>query len=254
MIHVGKLEQSLLSKFLTMENNPMKNHSNKKNTILLVDDHTLFREGLKVLLKENSIFEVAGEAGTVREACEKADELKPDIVLMDIALPDCNGIEGTHKIIGQQPSARVIVISMYSKIDYVIQALQAGAVGYLVKDSTPDMLLDALTTVIQGYYYFDHNILCEIVQFLLEQRSDGASISEENYDKLTRREQEVMRLVAQGLSTKEIAAKLFISPKTVENHRTKIMEKLGFENVIELVKYSAKLGIINIRSWEHRPS
>jgi DNA-binding NarL/FixJ family response regulator len=117
----------------------MKNHSNKKNTILLVDDHTLFREGLKVLLKENSIFEVAGEAGTVREACEKADELKPDIVLMDIALPDSNGIEGTLKIIGHQPSTKVVVISMYSKTDYIIKALQAGAVGYLVKDSTPDM-------------------------------------------------------------------------------------------------------------------
>ncbi len=244
----------MLSKYLTMKSNPMKNRSNNKNTILLVDDHTLFREGLKVLLKENSIFEVAGEAGTVREACEKVNELKPDIVLMDIALPDHNGFEGTRRIIGHHPSVKVVVISMYSKMDYIIQALQAGAVGYLVKDSTPDMLLKALTTVIQGHYYFDHNILDEIVKFLMEQRMSGASISEVNYDKLTPREQEVMRLVAQGLSTKEIAAKLFISPKTVENHRTKIMEKLGFENVIDLVKYAAKLGIINIRSWGQRQS
>lgn len=223
------------------------------HTILLVDDHTLFREGLKVLLKQSSSFEVAGEAGTVRDACQKARELQPDIILMDIGLPDLSGIEGTHIIRDQLPSAKVIVISMYSKMDFIIKALQAGAIGYLVKDSTPEMLLNALNTVSQGHYYFDHTILEEIVEYLLKQHLSTASISEENYDKLTRREQEVMRLVAQGLSSKEIASKLYISPKTVENHRTKIMEKMGFGNLVDLVKYAAKLGIINIRAWENNP-
>ena len=231
-----------------MKSNSLEKCGDQPNTILLVDDHTLFREGLKLLLKESAVFKVAGEAGTILEACNKASELKPDIILMDIALSDHNGIDGTRRILDRHPRARVIMISMYSNMDYIIAALQAGAVGYLVKDSTPDILLDALNAVSQGHYYFDHTVQAEIVQFLLEQRPAWRAISEENYDKLTPREQEVMRLVAQGLSTKEIAAKLFISPKTVENHRTKIMEKLGFDNVVDLVKYAAKLGIINIRS------
>lgn len=240
----------MLSKYPTMKNNLMDKHSNDKKTILLVDDHTLFREGLKVLINQSTMFEVAGEAGTVREACKKTKELRPDVILMDIALPETNGIEGARIILDQLPSAKVLVISMYSKMDYIIKALQAGAVGYIVKDSTPDILLNALNAVIRSHYYFDHTIMSEIVQFILEQQSNVTSISGDNYDKLTRREQEVMRLVAQGLSSKKIASKLFISPKTVENHRTKIMEKLNLDNVIDLVKYAAKLGIINIRSWE----
>lgn len=227
----------------------MKNNNIlKKKTILLVDDHTLFREGLKVLLKQSAMFEVAGEAGTVGEACEKANKLRPDIILMDLALPDLSGIEGTRIILGQLPSVKVVVISMYSKMDHITKALQAGAVGYLVKDTTADMLLTALDTVIEGHYYFDYTTMDEIVQFILELQSNRNDVSEEKYDKLTRREQEVMRLVAQGLSSKEIGSKLFISPKTVENHRTKVMEKLEMGGIVELVKYAAKLGIINIQS------
>nr|HID58052.1 response regulator transcription factor [Desulfobacterales bacterium] len=226
----------------------MKSNLIDKKTILLVDDHTLFRKGLRVLLKESPIFVVVGEAGTVCEASKKAHELKPDLVLMDIALPDRSGIEGARIILSQVPSVKVVVISMYSKLDFVIKALQAGGVGYLVKDTTPDMLLEALTTVIRGHYYFDHTILDEIVQFLLEHGQEEKSISDEKYERLTPREQEIMRLVAQGLSTKQIASKLFISPKTVENHRTKIMEKLQLDNLISLVKYAAKLGIIDIQS------
>ena len=225
----------------------MNSCAHKRKTILLVDDHTLFREGLKVLLKQSSLFEVAGEAGTVSEACEKAEKLKPDIILMDLALPDRSGIEGTRIILEQQPSVKVLVISMYSKIDYIIKALHAGAVGYLVKDTTADMLLTALDTVVLDNYYFDYTTMNEIVQFILDQQSNGRDISDENYDKLTRREQEIMRFVAQGLSSKEIALKLFVKPKTVENHRTKIMEKLDMGSIVELVKYAAKLGIINLQ-------
>ena len=233
-----------------MKNNHIEDLPNEKKTILLVDDHTLFREGLKVLLKQSPGFEVIGEAGSVRKACEIANNLRPDIILMDIALPDQTGIEGICNIMSQLPSTKIIVISMYSKIDYIINAVQAGAVGYLVKDTTPDMLSTALDTVVSDHYYFDYTTIEEIVQFILDQKTDRSAISEESYDKLTRREQEVMRLVAQGLSTKEVASKLFISPKTVENHRTKIMEKLDMDSIVDLVKYAAKLGIINIRSWD----
>lgn len=220
---------------------------NRNQKILLVDDHTLFREGIKGLLGQNPAFEVVAEAGTAKGAISKALELNPDVVLMDIALTDVNGIEATQQLLEKLPGLKVIVISMYSKMDYIIAALQAGAAGYLVKDTTPDMLLNALDTVSRGNYFFDHRALEEIVQFILEQKDKRHFISEENYDRLTRREQEAMRLVAKGLSSKEIGAKLFISPKTVENHRTKIMEKLEMDSLVDLVKYAAKLGIINIR-------
>lgn len=225
----------------------MNTQSNGHKSILLVDDHTLFREGLKVLLKQNPVFVVVGEAGTVREASEKALELKPDLILMDIALPDGAGIDAAKTIRKDLPSAKVVMISMYSKMDFIIKALQAGAVGFIVKDSTPDMLVKALTTVTQGHYYFDHTVLDEMVQFILEKQEDTPNISDTKYDKLTPREQEIMRLVAQGLSTKEIASKLCISKKTVENHRTKIMEKIELDSVIDLVKYAAKLGIIELQ-------
>lgn len=215
-------------------------------SILLVDDHTLFREGLKVLVEQSPLFEVAAEVGAVEAALATLPDIKPDMVLMDIALPDINGIEGTRLILEKRPATKVIVISMYSKMDYITAALQAGASGYLVKDTTHEMLLQALEIISRGHYFFDHRSLEEIVGFILEQKEMRPSITEKNYDRLTRREQEVMRLVAQGLTSKDIAEELGISPKTVENHRTKIMEKLEMDSLVDLVKYAAKLGIINI--------
>jgi len=222
------------------------NYADQTQRILLVDDHTLFREGLKGLIEQSPSFKVVGEAGMVEEALAKALELKPDLVVMDIAMPGINGIEGTRLLIEQLPGIKVVVISMHSKMDYIIAAIQAGACGYILKDTTPDQLLSALDTVIGGSYFFDYHALEEIVQFILEQKNKRPSLSEGHYDRLTRREQEIMRLVAQGLSSKEIGAKLFISPKTVENHRTKLMEKLEMDSLIDLVKYAAKLGIIKL--------
>lgn len=228
----------------------MRNDLSERRTVLLVDDHTLFRQGLKLLLDQNTLYEVVGEAATIAEACSLVGASAPEIILMDIDLPGHNGIEGTRMILRQLPTSKVIIISMYAKIDYVIQSLQAGAVGYIVKDSTPDMLLSALSFVTQGHYYFDPTILREIVQFLIDTHVNAPAISDERYGKLTPREQEVMRLVVKGLSTKAIGAKLFISPKTVENHRTKIMDKMGLYSVIDLVKYAVKLGIVDVHSWK----
>ena len=225
-------------------------YSDQTQKVLLVDDHILFREGLKGLIEQSPTFKVVGEAGTIKETLAKALELKPDLVLMDIALTGINGIEGTRLLMEKLPGVKVIVVSMHSKMDYIIDALQAGACGYLVKDTTPDKLLGALDTVCRGNYFFDHRALEEIVQFILEQKNKRPPLSERRYDRLTRREQEVMRLVVQGLSSKEIGPKLFISPKTVENHRTKIMEKLEMDSLVDLVKYAAKLGIININSGQ----
>lgn len=227
----------------------MNNDSFGQTTVLLVDDHTLFRGGLKLLLAQNPVYEVVGEAATIEKACDFVDASAPGIVLMDIALPDRNGIEGTRRILRKAPASKVIIISMYAKIEYVVQSLQAGAVGYIVKDSTPDILLGALASVARGNYFFDPTILNEIVQLLLDLHMKAPAISDERYGELTPREQEVMRLVVKGLSSKAIGAKLFISPKTVENHRTKVMEKLGLSTVIDLVKYAVKLGIVDVQSW-----
>lgn len=228
----------------------MKSNLSNRKTVLLVDDHTLFRSGLKLLLAQNPVYEVVGEATTIEKAYSLATASAPDIILMDIALPDHNGIEGTQRILGQVHAVKIIMISMYAKIDYVIQSLQAGAVGYIVKDSTPDILLGALASVTQGHYYFDPTVLNEIVQFLIDLHRKSPAISDELYGRLTPREQEVMRLVVKGLSSKAIGEKLFISPKTVENHRTKVMDKLGLSTVIDLVKYGVKLGIVDVQSWK----
>jgi len=220
-----------------------------RRTVLLVDDHRLFRGGLKLLLDLNPVYDVAGETATIEQACRFVDAATPDIILMDIALQGHNGIDGTRRILRHAPAVKVIMISMYAKIEYVVKSLRAGAVGYIVKDSTPDILLEALAAVAQGHYYFDPTILNEIVQVLLDLNIRTPAISDARYGELTPREQEVMRLVVKGLSSKAIAAKLFISPKTVENHRTKIMEKLELGTVIDLVKYAVKLGIVDVQSW-----
>ncbi len=231
----------------------MRNDLPERKTVLLVDDHTLFRQGLKLLLDQTPLYDVVGETATISEACHLVSESAPEIILMDIALPDHDGIEGTRMILRRFPAVKVIIISMYANMDYVIQSLQAGALGYIVKDSTPDMLLDALSFVAQGHYYFDPTILSEIVQFFIDLHVKAPAISDERYGKLTPREQEVMRLVVRGLSNKAIGAKLFISPKTVENHRAKIMDKMGLYSVIDLVKYAVKLGIVDVQSWKESP-
>lgn len=227
----------------------MKSNLPERKTVLLVDDHSLFRGGLKLLLAQNPAYEILGETATIEQACHCVDASSPEIILMDIALADDNGIDGTRRILRHAPDAKVIMISMYAKIEYVVQSLRAGAVGYIVKDSTPDILLEALASVAKGHYYFDPTILKEIVQVLLDLHIRSPAVSDERYGELTPREQEVMRLVVKGLSSKAIAGKLFISPKTVENHRTKVMEKLGLSTVIDLVKYAVKLGIIDVQSW-----
>lgn len=226
----------------------------QKKTILIVDDHPFIREGLKAIIGRiigtDTVYEVVGEAGNGREALEIAKNLKPDLCLMDISLPDQNGIELTREIKHLLPETKVLVLSIHSKVDYIVEAFQAGASGYIVKDSPPDKLMHALEWVLKGEYYLDSAISAQVVNQITGLPQKEKKITDADYRTLTAREQEVIRLLADGFSIEEIAEKLFISPKTVKNHRASIMSKLNLHSHHELVRYAVKLGLIDVDLWK----
>lgn len=221
-----------------------------RHTLLIVDDHPLFREGLKSIIAADPRFEVLGEAGDGSEAVRLARELNPELVLMDISLPDESGIQVTRTLRTMLPQIRIMMVSMHSKIDTITEAFQAGAMGYLVKESAADRLVQGLEAIARGEYFLDSCVAHLVVEKLMHLPKRQASITDTAYATLTRREQEVTRLLAEGHSAKEVAAKLCISPKTVENHRSNILGKLGLHSTLELVRYAARLGLVDVDLWK----
>ena len=221
-----------------------------KKTILIVDDHPLVREGLKSILKPATEYEVVGQAGRAREALHLVKSLKPNLVLLDLSLPDKNGLEICREIRNISPSTRIMIVSMHSKVDYIVKAFQAGATGYMTKESATERLLKGVELVLNGEYFMDGAVSHTVVKELMQTPEKEMKITDAGYETLTSREQEIMVLLAEGYSAKEAAAKLFISPKTVENHRTNIMNKLGLHSTLELLRYAVRLGLVDVDLWK----
>ena len=202
------------------------------------------------MIEHNNRYEVVGEAQNGAEALEMVMKLDPDLVVVDISLPDQSGIDLTREIRKLLPETRILIVSMHSKIDYVVEAFQVGATGYVVKESTSESLLQGLEQVSKGEYYLDSSLSQQVVKKLFDSQEKENQLSLSAYGSLTPREQEVMRLLAEGFSSKKVAEKLFISPKTVDNYRTSILNKLDLRSTVELVRYAAKLGLIDMNRWK----
>lgn len=208
-------------------------------TILIADDHRLLREGLRALLEREG-FQVIAEADNGRSAVQLAKKLKPDIVITDIGMPDLNGVEATKKICAEVPRSKVLALSMHTESRFVLGVLEAGASGYLLKDAAFEELSSAIKAVLKGQIYLSPSIAGVVVR-----QSIGRPGSKPKSDRatLSKREHEVLQLIAEGKSTKEIAATLYISVKTVETHRKQIMDKLDIHSIAGLTKYAVREGL-----------
>jgi DNA-binding NarL/FixJ family response regulator len=215
----------------------------KKLRILIADDHGIVRKGLRLQLEQQGRFEVVGEASDGRDAVRAAEQLAPDVVIMDIGMPNLNGVEATTQILKQRPETRVIILSMHSDEGYLRRALAGGAKGYLLKDSADVDLHRAVEAVANGKSFFSPaiaNTLLEDYMRHLQQRG-----LEDSYDLLTDREKEVLQLLAEGRSNKEVASALNLSTATVETHRTHIMQKLDLHSAADIVLYAVRKKIIS---------
>jgi DNA-binding NarL/FixJ family response regulator len=221
-----------------------------KIRILIIDDQPIFREGLKTVIVRDTRFEVVGEAGNAQDGLEAARKMTPDLVTVDVSLPDKSGIELTGEILSYLPETPVMLISMHCNINYIVEAIQAGAKGYLLKQSASDSLINAIESVLQGEYFLDTALSNEVAERLICSPEEDEEIRDTAYGSLTAREQEVMRLLAEGVARKKIANLLCISQKTVDNHITRVLNKLSLRNTIELVRYSAKLGLVDVDLWK----
>jgi DNA-binding NarL/FixJ family response regulator len=210
--------------------------------ILLADDHTVVRQGLRKVLEERPDWEVVAEAGDGREAVRLAEQHKPDVAILDVAMPLLNGIEATRQIARRVSGTRILVLSMHADEAYVTQILQAGATGYLLKDSADVDLLQAVSEVAQGKSFFSPSIARVMLDDYVRQLADKGIT--DRYDSLSEREREIFQLIAEAKTNKEIASLLNVSPSTVETHRAHIMEKLDLHSAAEIVLYAVRRGVI----------
>ena len=210
--------------------------------VLIVDDHKMFREGLKAILELESGIRVVGEAENGAQAAEACEQLSPDIVLMDVTMPEMNGLIACNLIRKRCPGTRVLILSMHLKETYILEALKGGASGYVLKDDAAGELVLALCTVAGGERYLSPRVVTLVVERLLSANPESNPL----FGLLSDRELEILQHLCEGKSTRETAERLVISPRTVENHRANIMEKLGIHDVPTLVKTSIEAGLIEV--------
>jgi DNA-binding NarL/FixJ family response regulator len=211
--------------------------------LILADDHKIMREGLRALLARQKEIEVIAEAESGRGVVELCAQLHPDVVVIDISMPDLNGIDATRQIVRDDPHVKVIALSMHSDKKYVKEMLSAGACGYLLKDSAFEELGAAIATVLKNKTYLSPQITDTVVKDYVGENAPSGSVAS---TALSVREREVLQLIAEGKATREIAATLYVSVKTVETHRKQIMDKLGLNSIAELTKYAIREGLTSI--------
>jgi len=214
-----------------------------KLRVVLADDHRIFREGLRSILEKDLRMEVVGEAGNGRETIEMVKHLKPDVVVMDLHMPELNGIEATRSIVGEFPTVKVVALSMHSDRSLVLETLRAGASGYLVKDCATDELEQAIRTVLAHKTYISPSIADVVVQ---ELRDEDNAKPADILQSLTGREREVLQLLAEGKAVKEIATLLQVSIPTVETHKQHLMSKLNIFSIAELTKFAIRHGVTSL--------
>ena len=209
--------------------------------VLLADDHAVVRDGLRALLEAQSGIEVVADVANGREAVREAQKLRPDVVVMDIAMPDVNGIEATLQIQELVPSARILILSMHSTTEHIFRALQAGARGYLLKDSAGAEVAEAVRAVHAGRRYLSQKIAATMIDDYIAERHRTSPL-----DSLSRRERQILQLIAEGKTSAEVGAMLFLSPKTVDTYRSRMMHKLGIGDLPNLVKFAIQNGITQL--------
>lgn len=214
----------------------------QKIRVLLADDHTILRAGLRMMLDAQPDIEVVGEASDGRQALAEAQRLQPDLVLMDITMPEMNGIEATRQIKRALDTTRVLILTMHENEEYLFQVLRAGASGYILKEAAGTELISAIRIVYSGRFYMSPSAQSMMVGDYLQRVRSGEE--RDSYSALTEREREILKLVAEGHTNNQIAERLFISPKTVDTHRTHIMDKLNLHSRAELVKYAMRRGLL----------
>ena len=211
-----------------------------KIKILVVDDHAIMRDGIRALLSLNDDFEIVGEASEGKEAIEGARELMPDVVVMDIAMPGMDGLEATRRIRKKNPAVKILILTQYDNREYILSAIKAGASGYVPKRALGSELVSAIRAIYKGDSFLYPSVAAALIDEY-RQQAEG-----DPYDRLTAREREILKLIADGHTSREIANMLFISLKTVQGHRMKIMAKLNLHNRTELIKYAMRKGLVSL--------
>jgi two-component system response regulator NreC len=210
--------------------------------VLIADDHTLVREGLRALLEGRENFEVIAEASNGLEAVERAQEMRPDVVLMDITMPGLDGFEATRRIVKMSPAIRVLVLTVHETEDYFFRVLEVGAQGFLVKDAASTELVAAVMAVHQGGMFLHPPLAKRLVEDYLRRVSTGEERA--SYEDLTSRQREILKLIGEGNTNQEIASQLSLSINTVQTHRSRIMDKLNLHSRAELMKYAVRMGLL----------